>query len=566
MQDIRHPIEGVIYHPAERAASYLDSGAWMRSSVGDALRATARRLPGKAAFITDEGSLSFQELDEQSERLGAALLEAGLAPGDRAIFQMGTTLETVLALAACYKAGIVPVCSLPQHRELEIGQLIRQSAARAYFVQADFHPSFDLTAFARKMAEGSDTLRHLIVARGPAGEGGLALRHLIAGMPLEAARRRLAEAPPGLGDVLSFQLSGGTTGMPKIIPRFHAEYLGHALACAGMYKLREDDRFMWALPLLHNAAQVYVLIPVFAMGVSAVLMPRLDLVRMLELIEEHRVTRAVSIGPIAPQLMTYPDLARHDLSALRLFITMSRANRLEAHLGVPCSNLFGITEGLLLGSPPDAPQARRFQTQGCSGCPQDELRLLEPDSEKSVAPGQMGELCFRGPATLPGFFNAPEANAQAYTSDGFYRTGDMMTAHVVDGVTCYAFEGRLRDNINRGGEKIGCEEVEGLVGAHPAVAEARLVAMPDPVYGEKGCIYIVPRPGQAAPQVRELADFLVAQGLAKYKCPERVEVIEAFPVTKVGKLDKPALKRMIAEKLAGETGAGGQDPKSGRPA
>lgn len=131
----------------------------------------------------------------------------------------------------------------------------------------------------------------------------------------------------------------------------------------------------------------------------------------------------------------------------------------------------------------------------------------------------------------------------------------MMSAHVVDGVTCYAFEGRLRDNVNRGGEKIGCEEVEAFVSRHPAVADAKLVAMPDPFYGEKGCIFIIPRPGQRAPDVAELARFLVAQGLAKYKCPERVETIEAFPVTRVGKLDKPALKRQIAETLEREAAA-----------
>src|SRR5258705_12876296 len=135
----------------------------------------------------------------------------------------------------------------------------------------------------------------------------------------------------------------------------------------------------------------------------------------------------------------------------------------------------------------------------------------------------MGELCFRGPSSLRGFFNAPEANSNAFTSDGFYRTGDMMTAHLIEGETYYAFEGRLRDNINRGGEKIGCEEVEAFVSMHPAVADAKLVPMPDAFYGERGCIFIVPRPACEAPSVKALADFLLAQGLAQFKCPERVE-------------------------------------------
>jgi salicylate---[aryl-carrier protein] ligase len=265
------------------------------------------------------------------------------------------------------------------------------------------------------------------------------------------------------------------------------------------------------------------------------------------------VTHALSIGPIAPQMIAYQDIQRHDLSSLRLFATLTRADSLEVHIGVPCSNLYGITEGLLLGSPSDAPAVARHRTQGASGCHLDEIRLLEVGSENPVGPGEMGELCFRGPSSLRGYFGALEANRTAFTSDGFYRSGDIMTAHVIDGQSYYAFEGRLRDNINRGGEKIGCEEVEAYVSKHPAVADAKLVAMPDPLYGERGCVFVVLRPDSSAPDVKQLADFLVGQGLAKFKCPERVEVIDTLPVTRVGKVDKPALRAFIAEKLQQES-------------
>jgi non-ribosomal peptide synthetase component E (peptide arylation enzyme) len=550
MSGIRNPIEGVAYHRPEDARKWIAEGVWIDATVGDALRAIARRYPDKPAYISDERTLSFAQLDEQTERLGAALLKLGLASGDRAIFQLGTAVETAVALLACAKAGIVPVCSLPQHREVEIGQLARQSRARGYFVQADFG-SFDLVGFARQMAGQVPPLEHLVVVRG-AASGLPDIDALIEAMPLQEATDRLRDVPVGPGDVLSFQLSGGTTGIPKIIPRFHAEYQGHAAGWMRTYGIDADSRVIWSLPLLHNAGQLYALIPTACFGITTVLMPRVDIRRMLELIEQHRVTHALSIGPIAPQLLAYTDVAQHDLSSLRLFSTMSRADGLEAHIAVPCSNLFGITEGLLLGSGAQAPAFRRHQTQGASGCAADEIRLLHPGTEIPVAPGEMGELCFRGPSTLPGFFDAPEANAMAFTSDGFYRTGDMMSAHVVEGATCYAFEGRLRDNINRGGEKIGCEEVESFVSMHPAVADAKLVAMPDPFYGEKGCVFIIPRPGCTAPGLAELGTFLVSKGLAKYKCPERIETIDAFPVTRVGKLDKPALKRMIAEKIAAE--------------
>lgn len=548
MHHVEHPIAGVVYPPQARAEAALASGSWIASTVGDALRATARKYPQRMAFIGDERSIDFAELDDATERLGAALLALGLNPGDRAIFQLGTALETVIALLACFKAGIVPVCSLPQHREIEIGQLTGQSGARGYFVQADFSASFDLPAFAETMMARYPTLQHLIVVRGERA-GAASLQQLIDGMPLAQARQRLADVKLGLADVLSFQLSGGTTGVPKIIPRFHAEYLGHSAGWARRYRIDADSRLIWSLPLMHNAGQLYALIPPVLMGTPVVLMSRVDIARMLDLIGQHRVTHALSIGPIAPQLMAYADIARHDLSSLQLFSTMSRADTLEAHLGVPCSNLYGITEGLLLGSPADVPAAARHGTQGCSGCADDELRLLEPESEQPVPEGQAGELCFRGPSSLLGYFDNPQANAESFTSDGFYRTGDMMTAHRVDGVLHYAFEGRLRDNVNRGGEKIGCEEVEGYVSQHPAVADAKLVAMPDPFYGEKACIFIIARPGMQAPDVKELGQFLGARGLAKYKYPERVEVVQEFPLTRVGKVDKPAMKRRITELL-----------------
>jgi len=548
---IKHPIPGVVYPTQARAQAALASGAWISGTVGAALRRTAERHPERPAFIGDERSISFAELDEATERLGAALLALGLAPGDRAIFQLGTTVETVIALVACFKAGVVPVCSLPQHREIEIGQLVQQSGARGYFVQSDFSASFDLPAFAAAMKARHASLEHLILVRG-ARAGAADMRALIDGMPPARARERLARLDLGSADVLSFQLSGGTTGVPKIIPRFHAEYMGHAAGWMRRYRIDGDSRLIWSLPLMHNAGQLYALIPPILQGIPVVLMSKVDIPRMLDLIGRHRVTHALSIGPIAPQLMAYPDIARHDLSSLRLFATMSRADTLEAHLGVPCSNLFGITEGLLLGSPADEPAEARHGTQGRSGCEDDEIRLLEPGSEQPVPQGKMGELCFRGPSSLTGYFANPEANAQSFTGDGFYRTGDMVTAHRIGGALYYAFEGRLRDNINRGGEKIGCEEVESHVSHHPAVADAKLVPMPDEFYGEKGCIFIIARPGMQAPDVKALGQFLVERGLAKFKCPERVEVVDEFPTTRVGKVDKPAMKRLIAGILDGE--------------
>lgn len=552
MTNILNPIEGVVYQTDEKAQAYLRSGSWVNDTVGGALRKSALRHPDRPAYITDEATLTYRQLDERTDMLAAALLDLGLAPGDRAMFQLGTTLETALAVLACYKAGVIPVCSVPQYREMEIGQLIERSQAKAHFVQADFS-SFDLVDFAGKMMAGHASVQHLIVTRGKAGMAGHALDDLLAQHTVDTARARLKDLPIGPRDVLSFQLSGGSTGLPKIIPRFHGEYLGHSAGWARQYAIDESSRVIWSLPLMHNAGQLYAMMPMVLLGVTTVLMPRVDIQRMLELIQTHRVTHGLSIGPIAPHLIAFQEIGQYDLSSLNLFATMSRADTLEQHMGVPCSNLYGITEGLLLGAKASDPIFVRHHTQGASGCADDEITIREPETGRILPPGSTGEMCFRGPSSLLGYYGDPAATRDALTDDGFVRSGDMVTEHCVDGRSWYAFEGRLRDNINRGGEKIGCEEVEGCISHHPAIADTKLVAMPDPIYGERACAYIIVRPGFAAPTIPEMVQFLSSMGLAKFKCPERIEVVEEFPTTRVGKVDKVALRKLIAERLAEES-------------
>src|SRR5437588_816134 len=463
-------IEGVTYTPADQARDFFEKGLWIDLTVGEALRRTAARVPSRIAFASEEGEISFRQLDERSERLGAALLDLGVRPGERAIFQMGTVLDTVVSLSACNKAGIIPVCSVPQYREVEIGQLARLSGASLYFVQADFS-AFDLVGFARGMQEKVPSLRHLIVVRG------------------------------------------------------------------------------------ENARQIFGYMGAIHWGRTTVLTSRIDIAHILDMIAKYRVTNAMSIGPIAPQLLAYQDLAKHDLSSLRYFVAFSRADAIEAHLGVKSANLYGITEGLVLISHPHDPPRARHLTQGRPGYTAEEIRILKAGTDEEVTAGEGGELCFRGPSRPRGHYRAPRHTREALTADGFVRTGDLARAHRIEGRLYYSFEGRLKDNINRGGEKFGTEEVENFIRRHPAVADVAVVAMPDEMLIERACAYLVARPGMKAPDVRSLAAFLEKLGLAKFKFPERIELLESFPVTRVGKLDKARLRETIAEKLAREKNA-----------
>lgn len=552
MADTRFPIEGVTYPDPADSRRYRAAGAWVESTAGEVLRSMAKGLPNKRALISQEQCLTYAEFDVASERLGAALLGIGLAPGDRALFQMGTVIETAIALFGCFKAGVVPVCSLPQYREIEMSELARRSEAKAWFVQADFN-AFDLVGFAVKLAAGFPKVQEIIVARGAPVAGTRSLDALIGSQSLEEARAKLASVSIGIEDVLTFQLSGGTTGVPKIIPRFHGEYMGQARNWARRNAMDSNVVALYALPLIHNAGQVTSLFPAVLLGGSAVLMQRMDPKTFFDWIERECVTHSLYIGPAAAQILDYADIARHNLSSIKLMTGFNRADALERHLNVPCNNNFGITEGLLMCSGPDAPPLARFGTVGWPVSEQDEIRLVEPNTERDVPFGHAGELCFRGPSSTRGYFRMPEMNRTSFTSDGFFRTGDVMDAHRIGDRVCYSFEGRMKDNINRGGEKYGAEEVEKVIARHPDVADAKVVAMPDRIFGEKACAYLIMRPGRALLSVRQLGDFLVAQGLAKFKLPERIEGINAFPVTRVGKADKAALRKMIANQLAQET-------------
>ena len=549
-----YPIDGITYRDADYADRQIDLGNWLDLTIGEDLRITAGRHPDRIAVVDSQQSLAFADLDRQSESVAAGLLDLGLTPGDRALFQVGTTASFFVAFYGCLKAGVIPVCTLPQYRMSEMQHFAKMTAAKAIFVQADVNPHFDQVGLALELVAAVSTMAHVIVLQGTV-EGTVSLDQLATAFVAPVARAKTAHVKPSPLDVATFQLSGGSTSLPKIIPRMHGEYLGATIQLSQCYELTGEDVTLWSLPLIHNAGTLFAVLPVGLEGRTLVLQPRIDIVAMLQLIATHKVTFSGSIGPVAAKLLEVTDLRHYDIGSLRQFFSLTRAEAVEAHVGVPVGQMFGMTEGMLFGAAPSTSAELRHRTVGYPVSPGDEVRLLVPGETVEVAFGEIGELCFRGPSTLTGYFGDPLTTAASFTPDGFFRSGDLMRAHRMDGRVCYSFEGRIKDNINRGGEKIGAEEIEGLIGRHPDVADARVVAMPDPVYGEKACAYLIIHAGRSLPSVASLGAFLLGLGIAKYKLPERVEWIDAFPLTRVGKVDKVQLRAMIAERLAAEAHA-----------
>lgn len=545
-----HPLDGVVYAAPEHAAYYLEAGVWEQRTIGDALRSAARAVPSMTAFVCEGQRITFSELDAKSERAAAALRALGLEVHDRAMFQMGTTIETAVAVFACLKAGVVPVCSIPQYREVEIGKLVELTSPKAYFVQPDAGGRFDLVSFVVNVAKRLE-IPHVVVACGESIDGTHALEHLCDGAPDAEPLDTLGEF--GCEDVAVFQLSGGSTGVPKVIPRFHAEYQGHVRSWCARYGMSNCNVGIWALPLLHNAGMMFAILRTVLYRATTVLLPQWNVARYFEAIEQERVQHAFTIGPLAPAIAGYPEVARHDLSSVLSLFTLMGAEAIERATGLTSINMFGITEGLVLTGTPESPVEVRHGSVGMPCSAFDELRLLRPGTEEEVLIGEAGELCFRGPSSLRGYYAAPDINAASFTSDGFFRSGDLIRSVVVEGQLVYRFEGRMRDNINRGGEKFGTEDIEQQIARHPAVADGKVVAMPDPTYGEKACVFLIAQEGHTLPTVAELGEYLLARGLAKFKLPERIEACDSFPTTRVGKLDRARLREQIAQKIAEES-------------
>ena len=544
------PILGVSYRPSADAERLFANGSWLRLTAGDAIRRTAREHPDKLAIVVDDREMNFAELNASSESIAASLLDLGLRPGDRALFQLGSTPDLILALFGCFKAGVVPVCSIPQYREIEIGQLATMSEAKAFFVQADVNPNFDQLSFARKIRAASHSIRYLVVVRGSPRVDEFSFDSMSRAFDRNVAQARVLPFAPSAEDVIAFQLSGGSTGIPKLIPTVHGQYLGWATALANRWELSGNDVSLWALPLIHNAGMLVIVLPLALWGRTAVIQSKFEPEAFLSAIRERGVTFTASIGPIVPRILTITDANRRKVGQLRQIACLSGAEAMERHLGVPCSNQFGMTEGMAMASSPRASSDARHKTVGLPVFKDDSIKLLVPGTEGEVRDGTIGELCFRGASMTLGYYDNPQATAETFTTDGYIRTGDLFRTVLIDGEPHYIFEGRIRDNINRGGEKFGAEEVECLIMQHPAVADARLVAMPDAILGEKACAFVIAKPGAPCLSVRELGAFLTAKGLATFKLPECIEMLKEFPVTNIGKVDKAAMRAMAAALIA----------------
>ncbi len=524
------PLPGVVPFPPEFAARYRAAGYWEDRTLDEVFSELFAEHAERVALLHADETITYRQLADRRASIAARLHDLGLRRNDRVVMHLPNAPEFLYLYFALQMLGVIPVLALAPHRRLEIDHFVKLTEAVAYF---GTDPDLGQT-----IRDANPGLRHVVM-----------MGELSAGS--DSARPPHVDIDPT--DPCCLLLSGGTTGIPKLIPRTHNDYVYNSRAAAAVHYIGRDSCQLAVAPLAHNMPLACPGVQGFLMhGARVVLSEGTRAGEILPLVERHRITHIAAVPALYIRWLADPGAGNHDMSSVELL--QSGGQRLQPELRRQMAAFFpnafvqenfGMSEGTLFFVTKEMPEEARMETVGLPVSPDDEVRLCD-ESGAEVPDGEVGELTVRGPYTLRGYYRAPEYNERQFTPDGFYRSGDLMRRHPSG---AYLVEGRIKDLINRGGEKISAEEIENLILMHPAVRNVACVPFPDPVLGERMCACVILRSG-AHLTLEELAMFLMDLGMAKFKLPERLEVMDDFPLSPFGKTSKKALGEKLRDRSA----------------
>lgn len=543
-------LDGVVPWPAEAADAYRAAGCWRGRPLGSYLWEWAERSGERIAIVDGDRRLSYIDLAALADGLAERLAERGFGRGDTVLVQLPNGWEFVVVTLACLRLGVVPVMMLPPHREYELASIGAHVGAKALIVP-DTWRGYDHQDLAHRVANTLSEPAQVLVVGDDVWPGSVDVRGLIHDSGDRQARRDWldAHAPEG-SDVAVFLLSGGTTGVPKVISRTHDDYEYQIRMVGSACDFGPDTVYLAVLPAGHNFPLAGPgILGALHVGGRAVLLPSPRPEPVFEAIEAEGVTATSAVPAVVIKWMEAAGDTGRDLSSLRYvhvggsILSPEVASQIGPALGCRLQQVYGMAEGLICYVPTDAPDEVAHATQGTPVSAYDELLVAGPDGHE-VPPGEIGELLTRGPYTPRGYYGVPAQNSVSFTPDGWYRTGDLVRI-TPDGNVVVT--GRVKDLINRGGEKISAGEIETLVQEMAAVAEVAAVAMPDPVVGERVCVFVRVHPGHEL-TLGDISAALTTRGVAAFKIPERLEVLDDIPLTPIGKPDKKQLQKLLIER------------------
>ncbi len=544
------PLKGFRGYEKEDAERYGRSRWWLGMTFGDMFNKASDLYPHKEALVDDDNRFTYGELREKVDRLAIGLMKVGIEKQDRVLLQLPNWSEFVYSYFALQKIGAIVVLLLPRHGRLEISHIARLTEAVAWILPEQYRKANNLPLI-DEVLKGNPQLKHVILARRKEPSRFTDLERLIGEADLSDSNvRQLTDRTPDPMEVAHMGPTGGTTGLPKLAPRTHNDHICNIEYKTRTWELISSDTCVAVAPAGHDMTfTVAICGTIFAFG-KLLLLDSARPEDFCRVVEGEKATCAVMVPALAMRIANFDGLKRYNLSSLvKLHVGGAPSSpdlirAIDEKIGCKYVIGFGSTEGLNVMTRLDDDLDTVCNTSGRACCPYTELKIIDQDGNE-LPTNAVGELAIKGPDVFAGYFKSPVENKRAFTKDGFFETGDLAT---IDDGGNIRVKGRIKDVILRGGENIIPADIEGLIIDHPDVEAVSVIGMPDEELGERACAYIQPAPG-TKPSSDGIIAFLRRKGASLLQLPERIEFIDSLPLTKVGKVDKRALKEDIRKRV-----------------
>jgi len=545
----------------ERIQEWTEKGAWGDKTLIDYFKANVAKDPEKVCLVDPPNKealtglkpekLTYRELDRAVDATAEAFMAKGIKKDDIVMVQLPNCWELAMLYLAITRAGAL-ISPMPmQWRQTELEYIAGLTGARAFITVEEFG-GFKHRELGEKLRAKFSSIKDIITLN--------ELREMTRG-PVTGKLDGIKIDP---NDVFTLCWSSGTEAEPKGCPLSHNNWIYQASFCYETAPIKPGDNLITAGPLVNMASVGTVYIEWLMGGGKLCLHHPFDGPTFIMQLMSEQIHYTLLVPAIVNALLKHPKVDHFDLSKMRA-ITIGAAppslwsvQELKRRWGIEFANIWGQNEGTAnVAGPYDIPDLEmrldHFPQYGKSGSKWGSplrkhlhLKVLNPVTKEEVKEvGAVGELWYRGPNVIPGYFKRPDLTEKAFDKDGFFNTGDLFQIKDND---CIGFFDRTKDIIIRGGFNISAQEVENMLLGHPRVQDVAAVAMADEVLGEKVCVYVVPK-GEEKLTLEDLTSFMKEKGIAAYKLPERLEIIGAIPRNPVGKIMKSVLREDIKKKL-----------------
>jgi acyl-CoA synthetase (AMP-forming)/AMP-acid ligase II len=531
-------------------AGFYEARLWRPETFPEVVDQQAERHPDKVLVTDGTASLTYRELRDSALRLAGGLHRLGISAGDRVAVQLPSWAEFMQISVALTRVGAVMVPIMPIYRSDDVGYVLRDAGVRTAITCGPFR-GFDYPSMYQGLRASCPELRDLIVARGDGTEpaGAVRLEDLFSGQANGPGEPGPASGPD---DPFVIVYSSGTTARPKgCLHTFNTFGCGSRMLARAFGYSGHDIQFNPS-PITHTTGLITGFLLPLMHGASVHLMEAWEPRAGLADIAKFHTTAAVTATAFLQMLMDAYDPDQHDPSSMRLWVAagspipsafVRRAQQVLPQLRV--LSLYGRTENAVTTTCTVDDDPERSVTSDGKALPGTSVKIVDDDGREAPR-GEQGDIAYKGPMHMLEYINNPEETRKLFTPDGHSRSGDL---GVMDADGYVRVTGRLKDIVIRGGLNISVRQIEDQLTAHPAIRAVAAVGMPDENLGERLCCYVVLNDGHEALALPEVSDYLLAQGLAIQKVPERLEIVPELPMTATGKVQKHVLRADITAKI-----------------